>query len=78
MVLEHRVVVLADEGIAAKVDAEHWIATDRAILSKVREGALKDGLIAGIRSAAEVLSEHFPWTEGDRNEVPDRVTVRRE
>lgn len=76
--LEHRVVVFADKGINEKLDSGHWVATDRAILDGIRRGSLRDGLIAGIRSAADVLAEHFPWEEGDRNEVPDRVIVRRE
>lgn len=75
---EHRVVVLADEGIAAQVDADRWVETDRAILDGIRAGSLEQGLIAGIRAAGDLLAEHFPWTEGDRNEVPDRVIVRRE
>ena len=40
-------------------------------------GELREGMIAGIKSAGEVLAEHFPWAEGDRNELPDRVIVRR-
>ena len=76
--LERRAIVLADTGINAKVEAEHWIATDRAILDGIRNGSLRDGLVAGIRGAGEVLAEHFPWEEGDRNEIPDRVIVRRE
>ncbi len=76
--LEHRVIVLADTGINAKVKPEHWIETDGAILEGIRGGSLRDGLVAGIRSAGEVLAEHFPWEEGDRNEIPDRVIVRRE
>ena len=75
---EHRVVVLADEGIASQVEADQWVETDRAILAGIRSGSLEDGLVAGIQAAAELLAEHFPWTEGDRNEVPDRVIVRRE
>lgn len=76
--LERRVVVLADEGITGKVAADQWERTDRAILDGIASGALRDGIIAGIRSAAEVLEEHFPWAEGDRDEIPNRVIVRRE
>ncbi len=76
--LEHRVVLLADEGIDAKVDAAFWAETDDAILDGIRRGSLRDGLVAGIHRAGERLSELFPWKEGDRNEIPDRVIVRRE
>jgi putative membrane protein len=76
--LEHRVVILADEGIDAKVDAEFWADTDDAILDGIRAGSLRDGLLDGIRRAGELLSEQFPWREGDRNEIPDRLIVRQQ
>ena len=76
--LEHRVILLADEGIDSRVDAEFWADTDDMILDGIRRGSLRDGLIAGIRRAGERLAEQFPWQEGDRNEIPDRVIVRRE
>jgi putative membrane protein len=76
--LEHRVVLLADEGIDAKVDAAFWAETDDAILDGIRRGSLRDGLVDGIARAGECLSRSFPWKEGDRNEIPDRVIVRRE
>jgi putative membrane protein len=76
--LERRAIVLADEGIAAQVEPERWTETDDAILSGIRQGKLRDGLIAGIRSAGALLARHFPVQGGDRNEVPDRVIVRAE
>ena len=76
--LERRVVVLGDEGIDAKVGAEHWKDVDQAILDGIRRGSLRDGLIEGIRRSGAVLAEHFPWRAGDRNELPDRLIVRKE
>jgi putative membrane protein len=76
--LEHRVVVLADEGINSKVEDGFWQETNTAILQGIRRGSLRDGLIAGIDRAGDKLAELFPWTEGDRNEIPDRLIIRRE
>ncbi len=76
--LEHRVIILADEGINAKVDDDFWAGTDDAILDGIRTGSLRDGLVAAIHHVGERLSISFPWQEGDRNEIPDRVIVRRE
>lgn len=75
---EHRVVVLGDRGIDSKVGTEHWVRTREAILAGIARGSLRDGLVDGIRASGDVLAEHFPWVEGDRNEVPDRLVVRRE
>ena len=76
--LEHRVILLSDEGIDSKVDAEFWADTDDVILEGIRRGALGEGLVAGIKRAGNCLATRFPWTEGDRNEIPDRVIIRRE
>jgi putative membrane protein len=76
--LERRVVVMADEGIDSRVDATFWADTDELVLDGIRKGSLREGLVAGIRKAGERLAGDFPWTAGDRNEIPDRVIVRKE
>ncbi|MSR60958.1 MAG: hypothetical protein EXS08_00730 [Planctomycetes bacterium] len=75
---ERRALVLADEGIHAKVGPEHWTRTNDRVLEGVRRGQLGAGLEAGIESAGAVLAEHFPSPDGAQNEIPDRVIVRRE
>jgi len=76
--LEHRVIVLGDSGIDAKVDEDQWVATNEAILGGIHGGSLCEGLERGIECAGELLAQHFPWEEGDRNEIPDRIIVRRQ
>lgn len=76
--LERRAVVLADTGIDALVGDEQWTHTTAAVLNGLRAGSLRQGLEDGLRSCADVLAEHFPWVEGDRNELPDHVEVRPE
>lgn len=76
--LERRVIVLGDEGIDAKLAASDWEATDNAILGGIRAGSLMRGLDDGIRRSAELLAEHFPSDETDRDEVPNHVIVRKE
>ena len=77
-VLERRVIILADEGIDSEVDEDFWADTDNVILDGIRKGSLRDGLVSGIQRAGERLAESFPWQEGDRNKIPDRVIVRHE
>jgi putative membrane protein len=76
--LERRVIVMADEGIHSKVDDNFWAETHDLILQGIRKGSLRDGLVAGIDRAGGSLAEHFPWVEGDRDEIPNRLIVRRE
>jgi putative membrane protein len=76
--LERRVIVLGDEGIHARVGADHWTATTQAVLKSIAAGSLKDGLLAGITLCGAVLAEHFPARRDDVNELADRLVVRRE
>ena len=76
--LEKRVIVLGDTGINEKVAPELWQDVDRAILAGIVGGSLSQGLIDGIRASGKVLAEHFPVTDDDWNEIPDRLVVRKE
>ena len=74
---ERRVVVLGDRGIHAKVGDDHWTAVDRAVLDGVARGRLAEGLRDAIARCGDVLAEHFPHEDGDRDELSNRVIVRR-
>jgi len=76
--LERSVVVLGDSGIHAKVGDAHWEATREAVLAGIARGSLRDGLLDGVRACGRELERWFPAEPGQRNEVPDRLTVRRE
>jgi putative membrane protein len=76
--LERRAIVMADEGIHSKVEDDFWDGTNALILQGIRGGSIRDGLVAGIDRAGDRLAEHFPWVEGDRDEIPNRLIVRRE
>jgi putative membrane protein len=75
---ERRVVVLADEGISSRVEDGEWQATRDAILRGIRDGSLSHGLSAGIGHAGLLLAREAPWQHGDRNQLPDRLIVRRQ
>ena len=55
-----------------------WEAVAVAALERIAAGDVGGGLVAAVDAVGDVLAEHFPWTEGDRNELPDRLVVRRE
>lgn len=76
--LEHQVVVLGDTGIDRVMGAEHWLKVAELARDGIVRGDLAGGLVAAVEDVGRVLEEHFPWVEGDRNELPDRLVVRRE
>jgi putative membrane protein len=71
--LEHRVEVLADSGIHARVPAERWAAIAEEIAAGIRSGAAPAAVIAGVERCGSILAEHcVPRREDDRDELPDR------
>jgi putative membrane protein len=69
--LEHQVVVLADEGIAARVDESVWQVVVGRILGGIREGAAERGLAEGVALCGDTLAAHFPPGADNPNELPD-------
>jgi len=70
---EHRAEIVADQPIAAIVPAEVWGEAMADMLAEIKQGHIAEGLAAGVRDVGQVLSEHFPRTEDDENELPDRL-----
>lgn len=69
--LEHRVLVLADRGIHARVEAGTWDSVVARIVAGICENRAEAGLADGIRLCGEILSERFPIRPGDLNELPN-------
>ncbi len=71
--VEHRVEIVADDGIAEKVDQTEWDAIADTVIAAARSDNLSGGLLSAVGKAGEVLARHFPPQAGDRNELPNRV-----
>jgi len=68
--------VIADAGIYAKVDPEHWGTTIDALLRGLKAGTPAQGFVDAVALAGAVLAKHFPPTVDDNpNELPDRLIV---
>ena len=69
-----RFVLLGDKGIHAKVGQEFWDGIAAAMTDSFRKGEFQEGLLGGIRTAADGLAAHFPYEPStDVNELPDDV-----
>ncbi len=71
--LEHRVQVLADSGINARVKPGTWNEVVDIVLSGIREGDLCTGLCDAIERCGVILEQEFPRQEDDQNELPNRL-----
>ncbi len=67
--------IVADTGIAAKVEDKVWQEAMDALLGEVRAGRLAEGLIGAIGKTGDVLAAHFPPRPDDRNELPDDLVL---
>ena len=75
-VKEHMAELLADEGIAGKVDAKAWDPAMAALVDGLKRERPAEGFTAAIGLCAEILAEHFPAHVGDNpNELPDNLTI---
>jgi putative membrane protein len=70
---EHRAEIVADEAIHGKVPAEAWGNAMAKLVAEVKQGHVADGMVAAIGDVGTILSDHFPRTADDINELPDRL-----
>ncbi len=71
--LEHKVWVLADQGIYEKIKQEKLNQFARQVSGGLKEGRAGQALVQAIREAGDLLAEHFPLAPGDTDELPDEV-----
>ncbi len=72
---EHRVEVIADEGIHAAAPTTVWDEVVADLVAGLKRGAIADGFVAAIARTGAVLAAHVPPRPGDTNELPDGLTV---
>ena len=72
---EHRVEVIADEGVHAAAPATVWDEVVADLVEGLKRGAIADGFVAAIARTGAVLAAHVPPRPGDVNELPDGLTV---
>jgi putative membrane protein len=70
---ERRAEIIGDQAITSVTTPETWGEAMAALIVDVKEGRIADGLVAAIEEVGAVLSQHFPRSAGDVNEIPDKL-----
>ena len=70
---EHRAEIVADVAISEKVSPEVWGDAMVALIDEIRAGRPGNGMAAAVAHVGVVLEEHFPKTDNNPNELPDRL-----
>jgi putative membrane protein len=66
--------IIADEGVAQKVDEREWRAAIDALTAHMSEGRIAAGFTAAIERCGSVLAAHTP-PDGSANTLPDRLYI---
>ena len=69
LLAEHAVEIVADRGISARVEPHDWQIICRAMERDFKQGNFKAGVMAGITSATQHLTKHFPAAARTDNEL---------
>lgn len=72
---EHRVEVIADDGIYALAPHAVWDEVVADLVAGLKRGAIADGFVAAITRTGQILATHVPARSDDVNELPDGLTV---
>ncbi len=74
--LEHRVEILADQGIHQKVEEGYWQKEVDAVVAGIRQKRAKEALVAVIGEIGAKLAQHFPPSGNNTNELSDELRLR--
>jgi putative membrane protein len=75
-VFEHRVWVLADRGIHAKVEAGQWDEAVRTVVEGIRLQRQADAVCKAVGMIGAVLAAHFPRKPDDSDELRNLIVER--
>jgi len=73
--VERRIEIVADRGIAAKVEQAEWDAVCREMEKAFRAGRYAEGALQAVERTTRLLAKHFPARAGNPNELPDKPVV---
>jgi len=65
--------VIGDTGVHEKCGAAFWTELAAAMTEYFKRGDFTSGLELGIARAGDLLAQHFPRADGDRDELPNTI-----
>jgi len=75
LLADQKVEIVADRGIAARVDPAEWKAICTKMQEAFRAGRFEEGAVAGVTAISALLAKHFPAAGANRNELPDEPVM---
>lgn len=75
LLADHDIEIVADRGIAARVDQTEWDNIARLMERHYRAGDFRTGTFEGIRRVTELLARHFPAGPENPNELSNHPVL---
>ena len=75
LLVDHKVEIVADRGIAAKVEQSEWESICREMEQAFRSGNFKAGSMLGVQRISALLARHFPAGTRNPNELPNKPFI---
>lgn len=65
--------ILGDEGIHQKCGQNFWDTVTVEMIPLLKENKFTEAIVLAVTKIGVLLSQHFPYEKGDRNELPDDI-----
>jgi hypothetical protein len=73
--VDRRIEIVADRGIAARVSQHDWDAVCRAMERAFKAGEYREGALGAIDAVTQILAREFPPRGVNPDELPDKPAV---
>jgi hypothetical protein len=73
--VDRRIEILADRGVAARVPQHDWDAICRAMERAFKSGHYEQGALEAITAVTQILAREFPARGANPNELPDKPAL---
>lgn len=73
--MERRAVILADQSISSKIDASVWDSALKALLVKIKNGSIKDGIKICCSEITQKLEAYFPADNRTGDQIKSHFIV---
>lgn len=77
LLADHDIEIVADRGIAARVDQREWDQIAKTMEQAFAAGQFEQGMLAGIRAITHLLASHFPPDDNNPNELSNQPVLLR-
>jgi hypothetical protein len=75
LLADHDIEIVADRGIAARVDHAAWEAVAQTMEAAFRQGQFERGALEGIRRISELLAQNLPPSGDNPDELANRPLI---